>query len=117
MPSSGRACRLVNELFEGSLGTFFVCLFCLLEQFPCSFSPPVRLPHFFLSICGRSALAPRKLLPARAKARKVATADLTAVGSRAETQQHACAKRRIIVMLGPRAQLRPQTLRTAGKLP
>jgi hypothetical protein len=24
MPSSGRACRLVNELFEGSLGTFFV---------------------------------------------------------------------------------------------
>ena len=66
---------------------------------------------------GRRLIAPRKPFPASAKARKIATAPFTTVGSGSNADKNSRFKRRIVVMFGPSAKFRSQTLGTTREPP
>ena len=59
-------------------------------------------------------LSPREALLAGAKAGKIASAEIAAVRSCAETQFHYCHGGRMVILFGPRAQFQPEAFRAAG---
>jgi len=112
MPSSDRACRPENELFNGSLGTIFL-LYPVLSSRPRNLigrrfgsrSPPgVPLP-------------PCISLLTCAEAREVAAAGGAAIRRGSQAQAHGDGAGRAIVLQAPGGQLLAIAARTAGVSP